>query len=176
MAEDAAWTDARTHPRVLATFGTIFSDAASLEQLASSLDGIDTIITRGLALGESTTGDDTTRSVQWTEFEPIGRLLEGVDLTVSAGGAGTVLASLSKGVPLVLWPQGADQPHIAEQVVRAGAGVSIASLDDTREAVEQVLNDPTFAQRAEAIADENRSRPQPREVLGTILRQVSRVG
>lgn len=162
-------------PKVLATFGTIFSDAASLERLASSLDGIDTVITRGLALGETTAGDETTGSVQWAEFEPIGRLLEGVDLTVSAGGAGTVLASLSRGVPLVLWPQGADQPHIAEQVVRAGAGVTIASLDDTRQAVDDVLRDPRFAERAAAIADENRSRPQPREVLGSILQQTSRL-
>jgi MGT family glycosyltransferase len=49
-------------------------------------------------------------------------LLDHVDLVVGHGGHNTVCEALAVGVPLVLAPLRDDQPFVADQVVRAGAG------------------------------------------------------
>jgi MGT family glycosyltransferase len=79
------------------------------------------------------------------------------DAVVSTAGHTTVCQSLGLGLPLVLAPVGAEQPVVANQVVRAGAGVRVtfdrASPDDLRAAVERVLTDPRFRRAAARVRD-----------------------
>jgi UDP:flavonoid glycosyltransferase YjiC (YdhE family) len=56
-------------------------------------------------------------------FVPLSDLLTGVSAVVAHGGGGTVLAALSRGLPLVLLPQGADQFLNARRVASAHAGI-----------------------------------------------------
>ena len=83
-------------------------------------------------------------------------LLERVDAVVSHGGHNTVCESLAAGLPMVLAPIRDDQPIIADQVVRAGAGVRIkfgrVRPDGLRAAVETVLTDPALRAGAERVA------------------------
>jgi len=72
-------------------------------------------------------------------------------------GHNTTVEALAHGLPLVVAPIRDDQPVIAEQVVRAGAGVRVkfgrltpAAL---REALEHVLGEPSFAQAAGRVRD-----------------------
>jgi MGT family glycosyltransferase len=84
-------------------------------------------------------------------------LLPHVDAVVSHGGYNTVLETLAHGLPLVVAPFTLDQPVVAEQVVRCGAGVRVrtsrAQPEDLADAVATVIDDPRFRQAAERIRD-----------------------
>jgi len=83
-------------------------------------------------------------------------LLPYTDVVVTTGGAGTVLAALSVGIPLVIIPTDWDKPENAQRVVEAGAGLRLAPRRCTpkrlRAAVERVLADPSFRQNAQRLA------------------------
>jgi MGT family glycosyltransferase len=73
-------------------------------------------------------------------------LLRHVGAVVSHGGHNTVCETLAAGVPLVLAPIRDDQPVVADQVVRAGAGVRVKFLrvkaPELADAIHQALTDP----------------------------------
>lgn len=145
-------------PRVLVTLGTTFSDAGLLERFVHEVAAteVEVIATRGMLLGVTEVveaqRDQNHPHVTWVPFTPIASLLDGVSAVVSVGGAGTVLAALSRGLPLVLWPQGADQPRIAASVASASAGVVLTTPDDLQVAVKSVLTEATYRDGAQAVA------------------------
>jgi len=75
-------------------------------------------------------------------------LMPHLSAVVCHGGNNTVCEALLHGVPLVVAPIRDDQPTIAQQVVRAGAGVRVkfrrVGVDELRQAVEAVLTDPAL--------------------------------
>ena len=72
-------------------------------------------------------------------------LMSHLDAVVSHGGHNTVCEALAHGLPLVVAPVRDDQPAIADQVVRAGAGVRVTfrrvKAAELRQAIETVLTD-----------------------------------
>jgi MGT family glycosyltransferase len=104
-------------------------------------------------LGASTVAENV-RVVRWVSHSD---LLPHTDVMVTTGGAGSVLAALSAGVPLVIVPTEWDKPEIAQRVVEAGAGVRLAPRACTperlRRAVERVLGEASFRGRARHLAD-----------------------
>lgn len=91
-----------------------------------------------------------TRWVSHSELLPLTKIV------VTTGGAGSVLAALSAGCPLVIVPTELDKPDNARRVEAAGAGVRLVPRRCTpqglRAAVERVLNDPSFGQNARRLA------------------------
>jgi len=85
-----------------------------------------------------------------------GDLLPHTDVVITTGGAGTVLAALSVGVPLVIVPTEWDKPENAQRVVETGAGLRLAphrcTAERLRAAVERVLEEPSFRQNAQRLA------------------------
>ena len=83
-------------------------------------------------------------------------LLPRTQLVVTTGGAGTVMAVLAAGVPLVIVPTDWDKPENAQRVVEAGAGLRLplrhCQPERLRAAVERVLAEPAFRQNAERLA------------------------
>jgi UDP:flavonoid glycosyltransferase YjiC (YdhE family) len=83
-------------------------------------------------------------------------LLHRCSVVVTNGGAGTIIAALEVGVPLVIVPTAWDKPDNARRVVEAGVGVMLSprqcSPERLRASVETVLNDPGYRSRASAIA------------------------
>ena len=77
---------------------------------------------------------------------------------VAHGGAGTTLAALAAGVPLVLLPLFADQPINARRVAELGAGLSLdggrAAVPRLAAAVDRVLEDPGYRTAARRVATE----------------------
>ncbi len=75
---------------------------------------------------------------------------------VTTGGMGTVMAALRAGVPLVVVPTNWDKPTIAQRVLDAGVGLRLAPRRCTpvalRAAVERVLTEPHFRERASFFA------------------------
>lgn len=76
-------------------------------------------------------------------------LLPRCRVVVTTGGAGTIIAAMRAGVPLVVVPTTWDKPDNASRVVAAGVGIRLAasrcSPERLREAVQTVLRDPRYA-------------------------------
>lgn len=84
-------------------------------------------------------------------------VLERTSIFITNGGASSVMAALSAGVPLIVVPTAWDKPENAQRVVEAGVGLRLSPRRCTprrlREAVEQVLGDPSFRANATAMAE-----------------------
>ena len=82
-------------------------------------------------------------------------VLDHMDAVVSHAGHNTVCESLARGLPLVLAPIRDDQPIVADQVVRAGAGLRVkfgrVSPNELAVALHRVLTEPSFREAAESI-------------------------
>jgi MGT family glycosyltransferase len=82
-------------------------------------------------------------------------LLDRVSAVVCHAGHNTVCETLSRGLPLVVAPIRDDQPVIADQVVRAGAGVRLrfgrVRPPEFVDAVGAVLGDPSYRAAASVI-------------------------
>jgi MGT family glycosyltransferase len=82
-------------------------------------------------------------------------VLRRVDLVVCHGGHNTVCEALAAGVPLVVAAVRDDQPFVADQVVRAGAGARVrfgrVTVADLRAAVGTVLGDPGYREAAARV-------------------------
>lgn len=94
---------------------------------------------------------------------PQSDVLPGVDVVVSHGGSGSLVAALAHGLPSVLLPLGADQPHNAVRAAELGLASSLDAADATPEAiaeqVETVLRDDAMRARCAAVADDVRALP-----------------
>ncbi len=92
------------------------------------------------------------RVEQWVSHSD---LLPKTDVMVTTGGAGSVLASLGAGVPLVIVPTEWDKREIAQRVVEAGAGIRLSPSHCTperlRASVLDVLRDPSFRTNARRL-------------------------
>jgi UDP:flavonoid glycosyltransferase YjiC (YdhE family) len=104
-------------------------------------------------------------------------LLPRVDVMVTNGGWGGVLAALSHGIPLIVAGGDLDKPEIAARVAWAGAGVDLRTGRPSATAVlhawRRVSEDPTFRRNAERIGAELRRHDGPREVVEHTLRLVA---
>jgi UDP:flavonoid glycosyltransferase YjiC (YdhE family) len=86
---------------------------------------------------------------------------------VTTGGAGSVMAGLQAGVPLVVVPTLWDKADNAQRVVEAGAGLRLepraCTPEGLRRAVAQVL-EPRYRARAQWLAERLRDAPGPPRV------------
>lgn len=82
-------------------------------------------------------------------------LLPLTNVLVTTGGAGTVMAALQAGVPLVVVPTEWDKSENAERVVEAGVGLRLNPRQCTphrlRAVVEQVLHEPKYRRNAQRM-------------------------
>lgn len=162
-------------PRVLVTLGTIFSDQPVLDEVTRAVasTGATVVATLGLAIREtpgSTGLLASSESVRYERFVPMDRLLADTDLVVSAGGIGTVLAAMSRGVPMVLWPQGADQPINAARAQAAAVATVVDRAAQLPAAVTTALTDTDLREAAAAAARQITELPTVDEALTVILR------
>jgi len=160
-------------PLVLLTMGTVFNDAAVL---STALDGlaqldINVLATVGPDGDPDAISVDPAR-VRIERFAPLGLVLDQCDLVVAHGGAGTTLATLAHGIPLVMIPQGADQFINTARVVKAGAGLPVTparfTSDALRDAATLVLRHSSYAASARRIAAQIATMP-PAELVASEL-------
>jgi MGT family glycosyltransferase len=111
---------------------------------------------------------------------PMLALLPRLDAMISHGGMNTVCEALAHGVPLVLAPIRHDQPVVASQVVRAGAGIRVpfsrVRPSQLREALVRTLDDPPYRRAAGRIRDSFAAAGGPAEAAARLerLAQVAR--
>jgi UDP:flavonoid glycosyltransferase YjiC (YdhE family) len=157
------------------TLGTIFTNPELLTPLVREL----TAKGHGVrvALGVTASPADFAidgNAVAFEGFRPYAELLDGIDLVVGHGGAGTNLGALAAGVPLVLIPQGADQGGQAECVARTGAAITIAaeafSPRAVALAVADVLEQPSYRAMARRFANRIATMPSADDVAALLAR------
>jgi UDP:flavonoid glycosyltransferase YjiC (YdhE family) len=82
-------------------------------------------------------------------------MLPRMDAVISHGGMNTVSETLAHGLPLIIAPIRHDQPVVASQVARAGAGIRVpfsrVRSAQLREALVTILDDPSYRHAAERI-------------------------
>ncbi|MER6901823.1 glycosyltransferase, partial [Amycolatopsis sp. NPDC000740] len=135
-AKDAALElpefDTPGKPTVLVTFGTIFSDPDVLATAVAAVadSGATAIATLGASLRHPAASQEVRADptgVRYVPFVPLGQLFDRADLVVGAGGVGTILGALAHGLPMVLWPQGGDQPINAARAAASGSSLTVVS-------------------------------------------------
>ncbi len=137
---------------VLVSFSTTWQrQLAALQGVIDALAPLDrhVVVTTGPSLDPSELRPAANTSV-FSEL-PHQSILDRVEVVVTHAGHGTVLATLTAGVPVVAVPMGRDQYDVARQVVAVGAGVRVDRdrvESDLLLAVQRVLADGRFAERA----------------------------
>lgn len=148
-------------PRVYVTLGTIFAGASGdlFERLLAGLAELDAdvIATVGVATDPADLGPQPA-NVRVERFLPQDEVLAGVDLVVSHGGLGSLMATLARGLPSLLLPLGADQPHNAVRAADLGVAVTLdaatVTAEDVAATARAVLEDDLMWRRCSAVADE----------------------
>ncbi|GAB6897660.1 glycosyltransferase [Kineosporia succinea] len=155
--EGAPWRRTRRgdRPTVLLTLGTLVDDPQALGGALDSLLELDVdVIVAPHVAGDLGDRQPDPDRVQVAGFVPMKDLLDsGVDVVVTAGGAGTVLSALSAGIPLVVLPMGVDKPMNAERVASVGAGRTVTAPGEIAAAVAEVLATPAHARAAAHVAE-----------------------
>lgn len=161
-------------PLVYMTLGTVFNRAATLRMLLDASAGLDCRVL--MTVGETVDPDDLgaiPANADVARYIPQREVLPRASVVVSHGGSGSMLGALAHGCPLVLVPQGADQFDNAVAVTAAGAGVAVMperqSPSNVRDALQTLLRERSFAQRAASIAGEIAALPGPEHVAATLF-------
>jgi MGT family glycosyltransferase len=152
LRRDVPWvhvTEGTTHIHKPIVLQAALAGLAGLPmQVVATTGGTRTVAELGLAAVP-----ENVRLEQWVAHSD---LLPRTDVVVTTGGAGTVMAALAEGVPLVLVPTEWDKPETAQRVVEAGVGVRLAprqcTPENLRACVETVLRVPSYRANARRMA------------------------
>lgn len=136
---------------VLVTLGTVNADQRFLGECVEALRERPTA--QGVIVDPS--GTLSAPDMVIRRRVPQLALLERAAAVVCHAGHNTVCESLDRGIPLVVAPIRDDQPVVADQVVRAGAGVRLrfgkATAGHIAAALDAVLGEPAYAENAARI-------------------------
>lgn len=166
-------------PAVLVTLGTVFSDRVRIWRVfLRALAGQDmTVIATGTPDSLRETGAALPANVRLVGYVPHSRLLPHCRVVVCHGGFNTVLGAICAGVPLVCVPLAGDQHHNAWVVERLGLGIRLRSsgltLGAVRDAVCQLLTDPSYATRVDAARRQIAKLPPAESVVPLLERLAS---
>jgi UDP:flavonoid glycosyltransferase YjiC (YdhE family) len=158
-------------------FGTVAHFADAPDEICAAVAAV---VKRGLAAVVTTTDEVLRRElldrhpnrVAVRAFVSFSELFPMCQLVISHGGAGTVLAALAAGVPLVLVPRGApSQLRMADACARAGVG-RLATIADIDHIVPVVLDTAGIARRCADAALDLAAMPPPAEVVPALERLV----
>jgi MGT family glycosyltransferase len=147
------WLD-DTRPLVLVSLGTInWRGGGRFFKVAA--EALSTMDVQAVFVAPEGIDFEPPPNVLVREKVPQLELLDRVDAVVSHGGHNTVCETLAVGRPLVLAPIRDDQPLIADQVARAGAGITVRYMRVTapqlRDALQSVLTDKSYREAAERV-------------------------
>jgi UDP:flavonoid glycosyltransferase YjiC (YdhE family) len=161
--------------RVYVTLGTVFNSGSGdlFERLLAGLADVeaDVVVTVGRDLDPAELGPQPDH-IQVERFVPQAEVLPRADLVVSHGGSGSLLATLAHGLPSVLLPLGADQPHNAARAEELGLARTLDAAtvapDAIRRAVDETLHDRAVLDRARRVADEIGALPPVEETVALL--------
>jgi UDP:flavonoid glycosyltransferase YjiC (YdhE family) len=161
VAGDEAWLPEDDETLVYVTFGTVSGRSDKTKATYKlALEVLADLPVRGLL----TTGPVMDRELLGTipenvlveAFVPQTTVFSRADAVVHHGGSGTFLGTMAAGLPQVVVPLFADQPHNATAIAATGAGIAVhdREADVLRLAILRALGDEDMRRKAEALATE----------------------
>ncbi len=166
------WPGRESEPLLYVTFGSVagsFPQAlpvygVAMQAVAELPVRVLLTVGRELDLDALPPAPENVRVERWVPQQDV---LGHAAAALVHGGSGSTLGALAAGVPLVVMPLFADQPQNARRVAEVGAGVAVepnrddldATVSPLREAIRNVLETPSYGERARALADESRALP-----------------
>lgn len=179
-----AWWPGREHePLVYVTFGSVagsFPQALPVYGLALAAVAelparVLLTVGRELDLDALPPAPDNVRVERWVPQQDV---LAHAAAAVVHGGSGSTLGAVAAGVPLAVVPLFADQPENARRVAEVGAGLAVepnredpgATVGALRDALGAVLAEPSYRERARALATELAGEPPVDEAVPLLKR------
>ena len=162
------WWDGASDPLVYVTFGSVAPQRddvfpelfrAVIEALAPL--PVRVLVTIGRDRDPAQLGAPPA-NVHVERWVPQASVMPHARAMVSHGGTGTMRAGLAAGIPQVVLPLFADQPDNAARVDALGAGIAVEAgpqANGVAAAVQTVLADARFSERAAAVAADIRALP-----------------
>lgn len=171
------WAGPRT---VYFTLGTVFNTESGdlFDRVLAGLAGLDAnlIVTVGHRIDPAEFGPQPAH-VRIEQYIPQAEVLPWCHAIVSHGGSGSIIGALAHGLPSVLIPMGADQPHNGDRGVALGVARVLdpvaATPESVREAATAVLTDPAYRQAAQRVRDEIAAMPPPEHTVSLLERLVT---
>ena len=160
------WAPQNGEPLIYMTFGTVSGRSERVQATyRRALEAVGTLPVRALL----TTGPVMRADLLGTipdnvfveTFVPQDEVLPHSSAVVNHGGSGTLLGTLAAGLPQVVIPMFADQPHNARSLQASGAGIAVFDTDTAtlRSAIERVLVDKDIQAKARQVAAEIAAMP-----------------
>jgi MGT family glycosyltransferase len=143
-------------PVLYASLGTVFdADPWLLRTFATALAPLGGTVIVSTGQTEPAALGTLPPNVIARRFVPQPEVLACAALFITHGGMNSANEALYAGVPLLVVPQGADQPLVARRVVELGAGLSIRAQDVAEDSVRalarRLLEDPRFRAGASTL-------------------------
>jgi UDP:flavonoid glycosyltransferase YjiC (YdhE family) len=149
--------------------GTVFRDPSALRRIVNRLASLEIrlLVTVGPVGNPDGMGDQPPnvrieRYVAQTLVPPL------CQAVISHGGSGTMLQTLSLGLPQLCLPQAADQFMNAEAIASSGAGLALVPTEADSESIAaaalRLLDEPGFRERAIGYSKEIILMPSPDDV------------
>lgn len=179
----AWWPGREDEPLVYVTFGSVagsFPQALPVYGLALAAVAelparVLLTVGRELDLDALPPAPDNVRVERWVPQQDV---LAHAAAAVVHGGSGSTLGAVAAGVPLAVVPLFADQPENARRVAEVGAGLAVepnrddpgATVGALRDALGAVLAEPSYRERARALATELAGEPPVDEAVPLLKR------
>lgn len=173
------FTAMKDNSLIYISLGTVFNQALDFYQLCFEAfkDTNHTII---MSVGDrvqiSDLGDIPGNFIV-KNYVPQTDVLQYAKLFVTHGGMNSAHEGLYYGVPLIVIPQSADQPIIAEQVAQIGAGITLQmqslTANQLRNAADHVLSEASFKIAATEMKDSLRSSGGYRQAVDEIFKYIN---
>ncbi|MEU3794248.1 macrolide family glycosyltransferase [Streptomyces fructofermentans] len=143
-------------PVLYASLGTVFnSDPHLLRTFAVALAPLGGTVIVSTGQTDPAALGPLPANVLARRFVPQPDVLAGASLFITHGGMNSVNEAMFAGVPMLVVPQGADQPMVARRVVELGAGLSIRTQEATEDSVRalagRLLHEPRFREAAATL-------------------------
>lgn len=163
ILDDPTWTEAwqspwpADHPDPLVVVGLSTTYQNQEELLQKVMDAMDGLKIRGLVtLGPTLNAAQfkIPSNVIVRQSVPHAQVFPLASAVITHGGHGTTIRALSQGVPVIAIPFGRDQGANAARVAAKGVGLKLdkkANVDTIREAIQRVINEPTFRLNAQRL-------------------------
>ena len=174
--EAPTWMPKGDTPFIYMTFGTVAgSSDKARATFRAALDAVAALPVRALLttgpvmdVGALGAIPDNVRLEAWV---PQDLVMPRAAALLCHGGSGTIIGALAAGLPMVIAPIMADQPHNARRVAAVGAGLAVPDADAAAlgAALERVLSDPEIRAGAARMAAEIAAMPDMDAAIDAML-------
>lgn len=161
-------------PTVYVTLGTVHNELSVFRLLLEAFADVDcnVIATVGRHKDPAELGPipDNARVERYISQALV---LPHAAVVATHGGSGSTLAALAHGLPILFVPQAADQFENAAQVQALGAGLQLVpdelTVPAARSALESLLSEASYQERAQQIAAEIAAMPDPSALVPVLI-------